>query len=377
MEETEGSIFADARLGKAVGPNAAHHLQQWRIMVSRAGGDPSAAERRFSFNAGAMLLGPAWLLHRKLYVPGLLVLAVVCAGLIASPLIGLALAALFAVLVGLGAEALLLKRTRRLLRDADAAGWSDAEIARRGGVSWLAPVIGVAVAAALVAVAIVTGAAGNGVSGALIGAERATNGAASQGDVTAPADLGRYDGVWVDQNGRWSKILFLGQQGVLSSVVPYHLTFVAHDERTGSDTIKVRDGMVGTVSESIFRVDSEDPGTLWITTDGSVGRFSLLRALTAEEAATLRQQIDADAPTLTDRLGEGESKEPSASGLVGKQTLELLTDTTRSAEFERQLTTEGFQEITCVMGADAPLAVEDGRFATSIAQAPPDRKSVV
>ncbi len=73
---SEPSDFLDSELAKAlIGKKQDHYLAKWRAILARAGGDPAKIATTSSWNWPALFIPYGWLLYRKLYVLGSIVLA--------------------------------------------------------------------------------------------------------------------------------------------------------------------------------------------------------------------------------------------------------------------------------------------------------------
>jgi hypothetical protein len=69
--------FLDSELAKAlIGPKQDHYLGKWRTILAKANGDPAKVATVTSWNWPALFVPYAWLLYRKLYVLGAIVLVV-------------------------------------------------------------------------------------------------------------------------------------------------------------------------------------------------------------------------------------------------------------------------------------------------------------
>lgn len=130
------------RFADAIGPNAESHRKKMVALLQRAGGDPVSAARLPGWSWYGLLLGTGYLFYRKLWGPGVILLAIeIGASLVPAPYsyavwVGAALA------MGLWAEAWVLGRTHRLVTD---PSLTDDALRKAGGAS-------VAIAIAAVAV---------------------------------------------------------------------------------------------------------------------------------------------------------------------------------------------------------------------------------
>lgn len=69
--------FLDSELTKAlIGKRQDHYLAKWRAILAKAGGDPTKIPTTSSWNWPALFLPYGWLLYRRMYVLGAIVLAV-------------------------------------------------------------------------------------------------------------------------------------------------------------------------------------------------------------------------------------------------------------------------------------------------------------
>jgi hypothetical protein len=188
------------------------------------------------------------------------------------------------------------------------------------------------------------------------------------------ADLSSYNGVWVDDQGRWIQLMFKGEQGLmLAQGVEVRFQLTSRDKAAVADTFQAREGITGTVSTAVLVAQATQPRRLLLSTDGSTTAFTYLKALTPAEVTELQTRLATKGTTMLEKLSPDATAPPASTSaaLAGTQTLSLLGAADRKDGLERQLTTDGYESIQCVMGADAPLSIEDGRYATSTAQAPP------
>lgn len=73
----EPNDFLDSELTKAlIGKRQDHYLAKWRAIMAKAGGDPAKIATTRSWNWPALFLPYGWLLYRRMYVLGGIVLAV-------------------------------------------------------------------------------------------------------------------------------------------------------------------------------------------------------------------------------------------------------------------------------------------------------------
>lgn len=147
--------FLDSGLTRGlIGKKQDHYLAKWRAILAKAGGDPAQVATTTSWNWPALLLPYAWLLYRKLYVLGGIVLAVQLAYVLlpdsaprlAAPILlfgTIALAVVFALYGNSWYCDVVRRRWDALCQEPDqAATLASAE--RNGGVNIIAPAIAVA-----------------------------------------------------------------------------------------------------------------------------------------------------------------------------------------------------------------------------------------
>lgn len=153
---TEPNDFLDSELTKAlIGRKQDHYLAKWRVILTKAGGDPAKIATTSSWNWPALFVPYGWLLYRKLYVLGGIILAFQLAYVLLpdSMPTSVARAFMFAT-IGLGFVFALYgnawyldtvrKRWKALSQERDQS--EALERARKsGGVNLVAPIAAVAV----------------------------------------------------------------------------------------------------------------------------------------------------------------------------------------------------------------------------------------
>ncbi|MEN5084022.1 GYF domain-containing protein [Bosea sp. TWI1241] len=159
----EPNDFLYSELTKAlIGRKQEHHLAKWRAILAKAGGDPANIATTSSWNWPALFLPYGWLLYRRMYVLGGIVLAVQLAYVLLPDSVptSVARAFLFATF-GLGIVFALYgnawyldvvrKRWEALRQEQDQAA-ALARAKQTGGVNLVAPIVAFAlvIAAAVV-----------------------------------------------------------------------------------------------------------------------------------------------------------------------------------------------------------------------------------
>lgn len=133
----------DPRVAADVGPRTASYKAAWLRLYEAAGADWAKATRRASWSWPAFLFAPGWLLYRKFWRQAVGIALATTVGVASTGITFLVLVwGALAIALGLYANATMLRRTRKRLADADAAGLSPAELAKRGGVSRAAVLVG-------------------------------------------------------------------------------------------------------------------------------------------------------------------------------------------------------------------------------------------
>nr|WP_047573932.1 GYF domain-containing protein [Methylobacterium sp. ZNC0032] len=149
---SEPNGFLDSELTKAlIGKKQGHHLAKFRTILAKAGGDPAKIATTRSWNWPALFLPYGWLLYRRMYVLGGIVLAVQLAYVLLPDSVptSVARAFLFATF-GLGVAFALYgnawyldivrKRWEALRQEPDQAA-ALAKARQTGGVNLVAPII--------------------------------------------------------------------------------------------------------------------------------------------------------------------------------------------------------------------------------------------
>ncbi|MBP7705000.1 MAG: hypothetical protein KA105_06910 [Caulobacter sp.] len=197
-------------------------------------------------------------------------------------------------------------------------------------------------------------------------------GAASQ-QVTGD-QLAIYNGVWVDEDGAWHRILFMGDRGILrTQVVDVRFSLTSRDKDASADTFAIREGLTGQTTTAVLVLQEGPPKRLTVSTEGGTSTLTYLKSLDTPDAALLVSALNSSGKPLVEQMaGDQQATAPAPpASPAGTQTLDFVTDPGRKADLERQLTTDGYQTLRCIVGADAPLKLEDGRYLTSTATAPP------
>ncbi len=188
-------------------------------------------------------------------------------------------------------------------------------------------------------------------------------------------ELSIYNGVWVDQDGAWHRILFKGDKGLLrTQFVDVRFSLTARDRDAGADTFTIREGLTGQTTTAVLVLQEGKPRKLTVSTEGGTSVLTYLKALDASDTGLLASAIRSPAKPLVDQLAGDEQPAEAAeapSSSDGMQTLSFISDPGRAAQLERLLTTEGYQALVCVVGGDSPLKLEEGQYLTSTAIAPP------
>lgn len=155
--------FLDSELTKAlIGKRQDHYLAKWRAILAKVGGDPAKIATTSSWNWPALFLPYGWLLYRRMYVLGGIVLAVQLAYLLLPDSVPTSVARAFLFgTIGLGVVFALYgnawyldavrKRWEALRQEPDSAA-ALAKAKQAGGVNLVAPVVAFAlvIAAAVV-----------------------------------------------------------------------------------------------------------------------------------------------------------------------------------------------------------------------------------
>lgn len=152
--------FLDSELTRAlIGTKQEHYLGKWRAILAKANGDPAKIATVTSWNWPALFVPYAWLLHRKLYALGGIVLAVQLVYVLLPESVPTSVARAFlfgtiafAVVIALYGNAwycdAVRKRWEKFSKEPDQA--AALEKARRsGGVNWIAPIVAVALVIAV------------------------------------------------------------------------------------------------------------------------------------------------------------------------------------------------------------------------------------
>jgi len=146
------SDFLDSALTKAlIGTKQAHYLAKWRPILAKAGTDPKKLAMTSSWNWPALFLPYGWLLYRKLYVLGGIMLAVQLAYVLLPDSVPTSLARAFlfatfgmAIMTALYGNAWYLdvvhRRWDKLRREPDEAV-ALAKANEAGGVNVIAPIV--------------------------------------------------------------------------------------------------------------------------------------------------------------------------------------------------------------------------------------------
>ena len=141
--QNELAWLEDPKVAAFVGPNTPHYKSAWRSMFAAADGNWKRAERRRTWSWVPFLLTVPWLLYRKAWAHAVGALALVLGMTWLMGERGSAIAQITLGLIGgMAAKSFMLQRTRRAVRQAEIGGYSEAELARRGGTSWAAVIIG-------------------------------------------------------------------------------------------------------------------------------------------------------------------------------------------------------------------------------------------
>lgn len=159
----ESNDFLDSELTKAlIGRKQDHYQAKWRTILARAGGDPAKVATTRSWNWPALFVPYAWLLYRRMYVLGGIVLAFQLAYVLLPDSVPTSAARWFLYgTIGLGVVFALYgnawyldaiqKRWQALRQEPDQVA-ALAKAKKAGGVNFVAPIVAVTlvIAAAVV-----------------------------------------------------------------------------------------------------------------------------------------------------------------------------------------------------------------------------------
>lgn len=157
-----GDAFLDSELTRAlIGEKPDHYLASWRSLLTKAGGDPDKVAQVSSWNWPALIFPYGWLLYRKMYVLGAVVLAFQLAYVLLPDTVSssvsramgfgvLGFGILFALYGNAWYFGVVHRRWKELAKNPDQAAALD-QARKTGGVNLVAPIVAFALVIAAAA----------------------------------------------------------------------------------------------------------------------------------------------------------------------------------------------------------------------------------